>query len=102
MTKDEFVEMVVKNHNSKQWLSGWFEVDGKQVGIKAFGKWVQRLQYTYEVYVSTTEGTKTITAFREEVYQAFRTLDTVVEADRLKKSRMQTFDNGIRSMLNGS
>ena len=43
MTKEEFIKMVMANVKSKQWLNGTFDVEGKKVGVKAFGFWVQQM-----------------------------------------------------------
>lgn len=45
MTKSDFLAMV-KNHMRKhknEWLNGTFEVDGHIIGIKLFGKSIQRM-----------------------------------------------------------
>lgn len=66
MTKNEFVDMVVKNHSTNRWLSGWFEVEGKKVAVKSFGKWVQRMHLDGGVVYSTAE-VRTVGAFKFEV-----------------------------------
>lgn len=66
MKKDEFIEMIVKNHKSKQWLNGTFQVEEKTVGVKAFGKWVQVLTYP-GFRDGSTSDIRSVKAFREEV-----------------------------------
>ena len=50
VTIDEFVELVANNAKSKQWLNCTVAVkhpeqaEPKQIGIKAFGLWVQRIE----------------------------------------------------------
>lgn len=43
MTKQEFIQMILAN--GENWLSGYFEVEGKQIGIKSYGLWTQRLEF---------------------------------------------------------
>ena len=63
MTKQEFIKMVAANHNSKKWLNCTVEVEGVMVGIKAYGKWVQRMEGNYKPYWSGCEC-KTVSAFK--------------------------------------
>ena len=46
MTKTEFLTMVKQHmrNNKNQWLSSYFNVDGKKVGIKLFNKYLQILE----------------------------------------------------------
>lgn len=41
-TPEEFATDVVKNARGA-WVNGTFDVNGQAVGIKAYGKWVQRI-----------------------------------------------------------
>ena len=66
MTKQEFVAMVVANHKTGKWLSFTVEVEGVQVGIKAFGKWVQRMEGNYKPYWSS-DHCKTVSSFKSAV-----------------------------------
>lgn len=66
MTKEDFIKMVVANHKSGKWLSCTVEVEGVKVGIKAFGKWVQRMEGNYKPYWSGSEC-KTVSNFRAAV-----------------------------------
>ena len=66
MTKQEFVAMVVANHKTGKWLSCIVEVEGVQVGIKAFGKWVQRMEGNYKPYWSSDQC-KTVSSFKSAV-----------------------------------
>jgi hypothetical protein len=43
MNTETFIKLVTDNIKTKQWLNGTFTVNGADVGIKAYGKWVQRL-----------------------------------------------------------
>lgn len=62
MTKIEFIKMVSDNHKSGKWLSGYFDVDGVNIGVKSYGKWVQRLEGNGLPYWSGSEC-KTVGAF---------------------------------------
>ena len=66
MTKNEFIKMVTDNHKSGKWLNGTFDVDGINVGVKAYGKWVQRMEGAYKPYYSGCEC-KTVSTFRSSV-----------------------------------
>ena len=66
MTKQEFVAMVVANHKTSKWLSCTVEVEGVQVGIKAFGKWVQRMEGNYKPYWYSYQC-KTVSSFKSAV-----------------------------------
>lgn len=66
MTKEEFIDMVVTNHSSGQWLNGTFTVEGKKLGIKAYGKWVQVL-HAGTCKDGSASGIKTVKAFKEAV-----------------------------------
>lgn len=71
MNKKEFIDLIVKNHNSGKWLSCTQKVElgynaqAVYVGVKAYGKWVQIMEIN-GVKGSTSEK-KTIKAFRVEV-----------------------------------
>ena len=41
-TREEFARDVAK-HARGQWVNGHFDVNGQIVAIKAYGKWVQRM-----------------------------------------------------------
>jgi hypothetical protein len=41
-TPEAFAKDVAK-HASKGWVNGTYDVNGQAVGIKAYGKWVQRM-----------------------------------------------------------
>jgi hypothetical protein len=41
MNRADFIKLVKGNAKSGQWLNGNYIVEGKQVGVKAFGLWVQ-------------------------------------------------------------
>jgi len=43
MNKDAFIKMILANVKTGKWLSGTFRVEGHQIGVKAYGLWVQRL-----------------------------------------------------------
>ena len=49
-----------------KWLSCTVEVEGVQVGIKAFGKWVQRMENNYKPYWSSDQC-KTVSSFKSAV-----------------------------------
>lgn len=66
MTRQEFIKMVARNHNTGQWLNGTYDVDGTQVGVKAYGKWLQRLQVPGKPYYSNIER-QTVTAFKQDI-----------------------------------
>jgi hypothetical protein len=69
MTREEFVNMVAANHKTNVWLSGHFDVEGTQVGIKAYGKWVQRMQVAGKPYWNSWE-TKTVRDFKAQISKA--------------------------------
>lgn len=66
MTKIEFIQMIAKNHNSGKWINGTFDVDGINIGIKAYGKWIQRMEGNYKPYFSGAEC-KTVSAFKSQI-----------------------------------
>ena len=66
MTKQEFIKMVAANHSSKKWLNCTVEVEGVQVGIKAYGKWVQRMESNYKPYWAS-DHCKTVSSFKSAV-----------------------------------
>jgi hypothetical protein len=45
MNLDDFIKMVLANVKTKKWLNGRYVVDGREVGIKAFGLWVHRIEF---------------------------------------------------------
>lgn len=66
---NEMVAEIVANAKTDKWLNGAYaiEYEGKAyyIGVKAYGKWVQRIQCG-DRYASTTEQ-KTLKAFKAEV-----------------------------------
>lgn len=44
MTKQEFVELLLANVRTNKWLSCTVDVEGRKVGVKAYRRWVQRLE----------------------------------------------------------
>lgn len=66
MTKEDFIATVVANHKSNKWLSCTIEVEGINVSVKAFGKWVQRMEANCKPYWSGAEC-KTVSTFKEAV-----------------------------------
>jgi hypothetical protein len=87
MTKTDFVNMLVKNHGSGKWINGTYEVEGRSVGVKAFGKWVQRMQFAdHPDYFTSSSEVKTVAGFREQVNN---TLEQLEELDR----RRQAFED---------
>lgn len=66
MTKQEFIDMVAANHKRGKWLSCTVSVEGVNVGIKSYGKWVQRMEANCKPYYSGTEC-KTVKAFKSEI-----------------------------------
>lgn len=65
MTIDEFIKTVLVNVKSSQWLSGYCQVNGNEVGIKAYGLWVQRMNVNNGPYRDSGMGIKTQKALRE-------------------------------------
>lgn len=63
MNKDEFKALIV--NNGKKWLTDVVTVDGQQVGIKAYGLWVQRI--TCNGLTSSSSMHTTKRDFRAEV-----------------------------------
>ena len=68
MTKIEFIKMVSDNHKSGKWLSCTVNVEGVQIGIKAYGKWIQRMEGNCKPYFSGAEC-KTVSAFKSQIEQ---------------------------------
>lgn len=66
MEKQKFIDLVVKNHSSKQWINGTETIDGVTIGVKAYGKWVQRLQ-RLDTGTYTTFEAVTVKEFREKM-----------------------------------
>lgn len=66
MTKLEFINMVAANHKSGKWIDSTFEVDGVNIGIKAFGKWIQRMEGNCKPYFSGAEC-KTVSTFKSQI-----------------------------------
>lgn len=66
MERQEFIGLVVKNHSSKQWINGTETIDGVTIGVKAYGKWVQRLQ-RMDTGAYTSFEAKTVKDFREKM-----------------------------------
>lgn len=64
MDKQEFINMIAANVKTKQWLNGTFDVNGKRIGIKAYGKWVQRMQVSWELFYIEIPEQKTIKALK--------------------------------------
>lgn len=68
-TVEKVIDDVVENHNKGRWiiesynLGTWSQMD--LLGVKAFGKWVQRLEY--RGLKRDVPGQKTKKAFRAEV-----------------------------------
>jgi hypothetical protein len=45
MTLDQLADTIVANVKTGKWLSATFDVDGMPgVGVKAYGRWVQRIE----------------------------------------------------------
>ena len=45
MTVDQLADAIIANAKTGKWLSATFDVDGMPaVGVKAFGRWVQRIE----------------------------------------------------------
>jgi len=74
---EDFITLVVSNHNSKKWLSCTFQVAGSHgvmpVSVKAYGKWCQRLQC--HGLTTTVEECKTVKAFKEALTAEMLALD---------------------------
>lgn len=71
-TKQEFIDFIAKNNNSGKWINGTFEVLNDSghpfsIGIKANGKWIQRMQGNNKPYWSNDMGTKTVKAFKQDI-----------------------------------
>mgnify|MGYP000887023493 CR=1 FL=1 len=66
MTKIEFIQMIAKNHNSGKWINGTFDVEGMHIGVKAYGKWIQRMEGNCKPYFSGAEC-KTVSAFKSQI-----------------------------------
>jgi hypothetical protein len=68
MTIEELATLIAQNAKTKQWLNGSYKIDTPKgeliIGVKAFGLWVQRVQYQGK-YDSVSEQ-KTQKAFKEE------------------------------------
>ena len=41
MNRSDFLKLVKSNAKTGRWLSGTYTVEGKPVGVKAYGLWVQ-------------------------------------------------------------
>lgn len=68
MTKQELAELVLANASKGKWLSCTVDVEGRSVGVKAFGKWVQRLECNG--IRATVEECKTLKDFKPKVLSA--------------------------------
>lgn len=68
MNRQEFINMVAANHKTGKWISCTVEVEGVQVGVKAFGKWVQRMEGNCKPYFSGAEC-KTVSTFKSQIEQ---------------------------------
>lgn len=68
MTRQEFIDIIAKNAPKCQWLSYTVVIEGKGVGVKAFGKWVQRLECNG--LKTTVEECKTLKEFKLKVAEA--------------------------------
>ena len=66
MTKTEFIAMVANNHKTGKWLSCTVEVDGTMVGVKAYGKWIQRMEGAGKPYFSGAEC-RTVATFKSQI-----------------------------------
>ena len=69
MTKQEFIDTIVNNHRTGHWLNATFDVEGRKIGVKAYGKWIQRLEHN-----GRSDGTveaRTVKAFRSDVEELY-------------------------------
>ena len=61
----QFTKMICDNYKSNKWLSGYYDVEISgvtySIGIKAYGKWVQRLECNGKI--TSVEECKTLKAF---------------------------------------
>ena len=44
MNKQDFIKMIKKEARNQAWHSGTYTVNKSQIGIKLFGKWIQRIE----------------------------------------------------------
>lgn len=67
ITIDQLAQLVANNAKSKQWLSAHFSIthngETYRIGVKSFGKWVQRMELNG--IVSNVPEQKTLTRMRE-------------------------------------
>lgn len=71
MTPSDLIETIVANAPKRVWLSSTFQITTERgtfgVGVKAYGKWVQRIECC-GLCDGTTEH-KTLKAFRADITQ---------------------------------
>ena len=65
MKMSEFLDMVVKESKNQKWHIAYHEVNGIQVGIKQYGKWIQIL--SANSFKDGIPEQKTQKALREKV-----------------------------------
>jgi len=81
MSKEDFIKFLIQwaKHHPNKWLSSHFEVNGKNVPIKAFGKWVQVAHIPSPMhesgyYKAGTADCKTYKKYKEELEILFKGL----------------------------
>jgi len=67
MDRQAFVKMVVENAKTGEWINSWYRVGDTIVGVKAYGKWVQRMEVADKPYWSGSCSHKTLKALRSEL-----------------------------------
>lgn len=80
LSKENFINNIITNAKAKTWINSSFDVQlgnaEKQtvnIGVKAFGRWIQRLQVN-GLYESITEQ-KTNKALKQSLEQYFEDLE---------------------------
>lgn len=65
MKRNEFVDLVIKESKNQKWHINEYVVDGEKIGIKQFGKWIQRMEVGG--YINGINQQTTQKALREQL-----------------------------------
>ena len=69
MNKPDFIKLVKNEARTPAWFSGTYTVNASQVGIKLYGKWVQRISVETPTskFIETIPEQKTLKALAEKL-----------------------------------